>query len=55
MDIKSTSADGNVECEHVDIPIRLCQDTKSNYYGTKLLDILIQCHLLIVNGRVPGD
>ena len=55
VDIKSTSADGNVECEHVDIPIRLCQDTKSNSYGTKLLDILNQCHLLIVNGRVPGD
>ena len=46
---------GNVDCTNLDVPIRFCQDTKCKSYGTKLIEILNQCHLLFVNGRVPGD
>ena len=55
VDINTTSDDGNVDCTNLDVPIRFCQDTKCHSYGTKLIEILNQCHLLIVNGRVPGD
>ncbi len=55
VDITTDTLDRNIDCKYIDVPTRFCQDSKCNTYGTKLLDIMNECHLLIVNGRVPGD
>ena len=47
--------DSRIDFETLDVPLRFCQDAKSNTYGNRLIDIINESHLLIMNGRTPGD
>ena len=50
-----SDSNSEMEFEHVHLPVRFNQDNKSNCYGTKLMELLNASHLLVVNGRTPGD
>ena len=50
VDVSSTSDDTDVDFINIELPIRFCQYTTYNTYGSQLLEILNECHLLILNG-----
>ena len=53
--IESPGPLAGIELDHISVPMRFNQDSKSNSYGSKLLTIMNESLVMLVNGRTPGD